>query len=1108
MEDAISVLPEEISELKKKLANARTEEDVKMVIGPFIDNKAKMLGFEPGKYEHRLEISGGRPDALYEKVILEYKAPGYLSEINFPEAAKQVKGYIESLSKESGLKMWMFFSAILDGQKIGFIRYSEVDEKWVETPPQEINEFNISKLLNAMRGLKRKGLTGENIVKDFGPNSNIGKKVITAFYETEMKSPRSKILEDEWFDTFKQIVSYNPKSMWELARQYGIEAHKEEEFKKMLFSVQTYFALLMKLIVAEVISNYSEGKLSGSYLLELKESNDIKMELENLEDEGGFFQKISRLRNFLEGNYFSWYLDEWNNNVESGIAMMIDALTDYESATADLKPEKIRDLFKTLYQNLIPKKLRHDFGEYYTPDWLAELLIKESGILEDEGIMNKKFLDPACGSGTFIISIIRHFKLKMEEQNLDRREVASRIFTNVVGYDLNPIAVLASRANFIIAAGDLIKERKGEIEIPIYLADSVGLRVHFDSTIERIERLTYYSLKTVVGEFKIPEDFVLSGKFGESLLIAKYSLEMENSTQKYIGLVKQRVGPLNETEENSLIDIYNKLLKLEREGKNKVWIGLLKNTFAPLLKGKFDYVLGNPPWINWESLPEAYRIETADIWGRYHLDLKESSKKGRGSEAELGSEPEKFTSGRLGKVKKDLAMLFIAVSMERYLSNGGTLAMLCPYTLFKVTAGSGFRSLIARGNSQTSDNIPYKVVKILDLVEMKPFEGSTTRTAALIMKKGSKTEFPIDGEMWRPKSVIKPNFTLDEVIKKSERHAMKFFPISEYDVSTPWFMLSEHAFNGLKKAIGKSDYIAHAGVNTGLNGAYWVDLIKKENDLVFIRNLNDVGKIKVPKVEEWVEECLVYPLTRGRDIKEFISRPSIYIILPVDKNGKTITENEMKENYPHSFLYFNKLKSNLLKRNGEPYKSWFKSEPQKAPFYAIFNATNSFSKYKVAWAYISGNISGKAELRAGLIESNEDKAVIPNEKCMFIPTDDYYESLYILGILNSSISKLIVASYSIETHIAPDIMNVIRIEKYDKGNINHTKIAETVKKIRDKILLKEDISNLKLELDKLVSNLYGISQEELDEIRMNMSLLLNTSEEDENTDLDSEEPQE
>jgi len=81
VEDVISVSPEIISKLKEKLANARTEEDVKMVIGPFIDNKAEMLGFKPGQYEHRLEISGGRPDALYEKVIVEYKAPGYLSDL-------------------------------------------------------------------------------------------------------------------------------------------------------------------------------------------------------------------------------------------------------------------------------------------------------------------------------------------------------------------------------------------------------------------------------------------------------------------------------------------------------------------------------------------------------------------------------------------------------------------------------------------------------------------------------------------------------------------------------------------------------------------------------------------------------------------------------------------------------------------------------------------------------------------------------------------------------------------------------------------------------------------------------------------------------------------
>jgi len=1110
MEDTSPVSPEMILELKKKLANAKTEEDVKMVLGSFIDQKIEKWNLKPAKYEHRLEISGERPDALYEKVIVEYKAPGYLSKLNFYEVADQVKGYIENLSKELGLKKWMFFSAILDGQKIGFIRYSEVEERWIDTFPQEINDFNINKLLNSIRGLKRKGLTAENIVQDFGPNSNIGKNLITAFYKTEINSPRSQVLKDEWFYTFKQIVSYNYKSIGELTKQYGIEAKTEEEFEKILFSVQTYFALLMKLIVAEVISNYSEGKLSRSYLQELKASNNIKMELTELENEGGFFQKFFRIRNFLEGNYFSWYLDEWNSNIESGILMMIEALSDYESATTDLKPEKIRDLFKILYQNLIPKKLRHDFGEYYTPDWLAELLIKESGILEDKDIINKRFLDPACGSGTFIINIIKLFKIKMEEQNLDRREVASKIFTNIVGYDLNPIAVLASRANFIIGVGDLIRERKGEIEIPIYLADSVGLIKHFDTSFEdeKFKKTTYYTIRTVVSDFIVPESLVLNGKFEKSLVIAKNLLEIKENVQKYIDIVKQNVGSLAEIEEESLRNIYDKLLKLELEGKNKIWVSLLRNTFAPLLKGKFDYVLGNPPWINWESLPEDYREQTKEIWEYYGLFNDKSSKKEnknlkkrKGREVELGSEPEQFIFGRLGKVKKDLSMLFIAVSLKSYLSNEGTLAMLCPYTLFKVTAGSEFRFLISGKKGLSNEKeLPVKIIKILDLVEMEPFEDSTTRTAGIIIKKGVKTEFPINVEMWRPKSVIKPNFPLEEVIEKSERYPMKFFPMSEYDVSSPWFMLNETAFYGLKKAIGKSDYIAHEGVLTGLIGAYWVELVKKENDLVFIRNLNDVGKTKLPKVEEWVEDCLVYPLTRGRDIKEYISRPSGFIIVPHDKiTGKCIMEDDIRQLFPLVYRYFFIFKKYLLKR------SVYNLLGKSLPFYSLFDISSySFSKYKVGWAYISGNISGKAELRVGLIESNEDKPVILDQSCMFIPTDDYYEALYILGVLNSSISKLIVASYSIETHIAPNIMNVIRIEKYDKGNTNHMKIVETVKKIIDEISLKGDISELKLELDKMVANLYGINQEELDNIRRDLSVLLNIFENNKNIDLNYE----
>ncbi len=46
------------------------------------------------------------------------------------------------------------------------------------------------------------------------------------------------------------------------------------------------------------------------------------------------------------------------------------------------------------------QRVRHDLGELYTPDWLAEYLLDR---LEYNGNPDVRLLDPACGSGTFLV---------------------------------------------------------------------------------------------------------------------------------------------------------------------------------------------------------------------------------------------------------------------------------------------------------------------------------------------------------------------------------------------------------------------------------------------------------------------------------------------------------------------------------------------------------------------------------------------------------------------------------------------------------------------------------------------------------------------------------
>ena len=103
----------------------------------------------------------------------------------------------------------------------------------------------------------------------------------------------------------------------------------------------------------------------------------MRAELLDLE-EGGIIAKIG-IRNFLEADYFAWYLDEWNEDVVKGVMEIVRKLWDYDPATVELEPDRVKDLFKWLYQNLVPKRVRHDLGEYFTPDWLAELLLDEVG---------------------------------------------------------------------------------------------------------------------------------------------------------------------------------------------------------------------------------------------------------------------------------------------------------------------------------------------------------------------------------------------------------------------------------------------------------------------------------------------------------------------------------------------------------------------------------------------------------------------------------------------------------------------------------------------------------------------------------------------------------
>ena len=88
------------------------------------------------------------------------------------------------------------------------------------------------------------------------------------------------------------------------------------------------------------------------------------------------------------------------------------------------------------------------------------------------GGLSTRVLDPACGSGTFLVKVIarirQSFAANPEAFPGAEKGLLEAILNNVVGFDINPLAVLASRTNFLIAIRDLLRY-SGELELPVYL---------------------------------------------------------------------------------------------------------------------------------------------------------------------------------------------------------------------------------------------------------------------------------------------------------------------------------------------------------------------------------------------------------------------------------------------------------------------------------------------------------------------------------------------------------------------------------------------------------------------------------------------------------------
>ena len=119
------------------------------------------------------------------------------------------------------------------------------------------------------------------------------------------------------------------------------------------------------------------------------------------------------------------------------------------------------DIIGFIYEKIKDKEDRKALGEFYTPKSIVDYILNAVGYESVYGIENKKIIDISCGSGSFIIQIVKRLMenfLKNHDidsiSNLtiqDAKDLINIIVNNVIGIDINPVACVLCQINIQFA---------------------------------------------------------------------------------------------------------------------------------------------------------------------------------------------------------------------------------------------------------------------------------------------------------------------------------------------------------------------------------------------------------------------------------------------------------------------------------------------------------------------------------------------------------------------------------------------------------------------------------------------------------------------------------
>lgn len=812
---------------------------------------------------------------------------------------------------------------------------------------------------------------------------------------------------------------------------------EDRDVFKFMFCLETAHALLARLILAKACEDLDFPGINVSRFT-LEKVHQVRDQIPVLGYPIVLIRLLREMRDQLiysifEEDIFSWWTDAFVEFGESSSVELLhekvdNVLEGFSRAIARLIfvlykfdfSEVAGDPLGDLYQQYFDRETRKALGEFYTPVEVVNYILDA---VKYKNVRYKRLLDPACGSGTFLVEALKRYlkEAKPIAKRYGWTYVLRELCNNpkIVGLDIHPFACLIAQVRFML---ELIPYYKKALEeekltvyealqrLPIFRTDSLVIEIYpqefrktpslfvTEEDLSFIAPLPvrkngeeYVSARVVIPSWKktahntnymlfnLDEYFcVIQAVFdvvksmlkvgGEKIPIKGFEAHLKKYlANKDFTILANFFRPYA----NKILDEIRRLQlefedgRLVKSIEDVVLACLLKNYL------QYDYVVGNPPYVRVQELIK----EKKEIYKKIY---------------------------RAARGNYDIYVVFIERGLN-WLKDEGKLGFICSNRFATVNYGKELRRLISNR---------YTLLQFVDFGDTGVFRDVLNYPAIIIFKnKQAKqdTIIKVCKVIKRPENVPESIFLeeiktkIASVVKETdfiEEENFEAFGQAHNTLNQEgWYFMPHTRRKLFEKLTSALPPLLKFAISSKKGSALFEGTSTGAKDIFVVKKVRDVNEqtmeILCPREGKRykIEKSILRPYIE--DAGKWLPPSTIfYLIFPYKKlKGKHvfIPEERMKLEYPLAYSYLLSHKEKLLKRKGySDRRDWYS--------YSAPRSLDLYGKEKLLIQGFSVDSSVSLDRKEGVFFGPDIYGLRLKQAFK-----DY--SLLILGILNSKITN-------------------------------------------------------------------------------------------------------